>query len=106
LDIAVARPEVVVSSEPDCGCDACDSGSENLLASIDAAILQVVDGPFVVLRGNTWQAQWHRRGSSAGGDRRTPDLDLLVDMCRRLAEGENVPLPDHAEAFVGQPWIR
>lgn len=105
LDIAVARPDVVVSSEPDCGCDACDSGSEDLIGAIDAAIGQVIDGPFVVLRGKTWRAWWHRDGSGAGNDGRGPDLGLLVETCRRLAQGEDVALPEDAEAFVSHSWL-
>ncbi len=105
LDIAVARAVVVVGREPHCGCDACDSGSRDLLDAIDATIRQVVGGPFVVLRGAGWQAQWHPGGWSGGSDGRGHDWDALVEACRGLASGDAVPLPEDAEAFVGRPWI-
>ena len=105
LDIAVARAVVVVATEPDCGCDACDSGSRDLLEAIDAAIRQVIAGPFVVLRGETWQAQWHPGGWRAGSDGRGHDWDALMQACRSLAAGDPVPLPEDAEAFVGRPWV-
>ena len=105
LHLAVARPDLVVASEPDCGCDACDSGSADLLASIDATIGHVVGGPYVVLRGPQWHAEWHPDGGSAGSDGTGPDFRMLMELCRRLAAGEQVELPDGAEAFVGRSWI-
>lgn len=106
LNIAVVRPDLVVERQPDCGCDACDSGSSDLLEAVDAAIRHVVGGPFVVLRGKQWHAQWHPEGGSAGGDGRGPDFRTLMDRCRRLAEGRTVRLPKGTEIFVGRSWIR
>lgn len=106
LGIAVARPEVVVERQPDCGCDACDSGSGDLLEAVDATIRHVVGGPFVVLRGNRWHAQWHPDGGSAGSDGgRALNYRALMDLCQRLAEGERVRLPKDAEALVGRAWL-
>ena len=101
--VAVAAPDVVVERQPDCGCDACDSGSTDLLEAVDATIRHVVGGPFVVLRGRNWHAEWHPGGGSAGGG---PDFRGLMDVCRRLAEGETVRLPKATEALVGCGWIR
>jgi hypothetical protein len=101
----VTRPDVVVASEPDCGCDACDSGSSDLLASVDATIRHIVAGPFVVLRGATWSAQWYPGGGGASSDGRGPDFQALMDLCRRLAEEERVRLPTDAEAFIGRAWV-
>jgi hypothetical protein len=105
LNIAVVRPDLVVEMQPDCACDACDSGSSDLLEAIDATIRHVVGGPFVALRGNRWRAQWHPGGGSAGGDGRGPDFRALMDLCRRLAEGETVRLPNNTEALVGRSWL-
>ncbi len=105
LHIGVVRPDVVVEMQPDCGCDACDSGSSDLLEAIDATIRQVVGGPFVVLRGNGWRAQWHPDGGSASGDGRGPDFRELMDLCRRLAAGETARLPRETEALVGRSWL-
>lgn len=106
LDIAVARPDVVVETQPDCGCDACDSGSSDLLEAVDAAIRHIVGGPFVVLRGENWQAEWHPGGGSAGSNGQGHDFHALMDWCRRLADGETVRLPKDTEALVGRAWIR
>lgn len=106
MTVALGRPEVVVERQPDCGCDACDSGSRDLLEAVDAAISHVVGGPFVVLRGDKWQAHWYPEGggaSSQGG--REVDFRGLMDLCRRLAEGEAVRLPRDTEAFVSRAWL-
>ena len=105
LRIAVVRPHVVVEMQPDCGCDACDSGSRDLLEAIDATIRHVVGGPFVVLRGNKWHAEWHPEGGSAGGTRGGPDFRGVMDVCRRLAQGETVRLPRNTEALIGRSWL-
>jgi len=105
LHIAVFRPDVVVETQPDCGCDACDSGSSDLLEAIDATIRHVVGGPFVVLRGKQWRAEWHPEGGSAGGEGRMPDFRALMEQCRSLAEGATVRLPKDTEVLIGRSWL-
>lgn len=108
LGIAVVRPDLVVELQPDCGCDACDFGSEDLLGAVDAAIRRVVGGPFVLLRNDAWSAQWYVEGFEHGGNvrgRAVPDFHVVKDLCRRLAEGEPVELPADTEAHVGRSWI-
>ncbi|WP_250448191.1 DUF6226 family protein [Actinotalea sp. C106] len=105
LEVCVNRPDVVVALQPGCGCDACDSGSQDLLEAVDAAVVEVVGGPFVVLRGKTWHVQWHPGGGSASSDGRGPDVDVAFDLCRRLAAGETVHIPRHTEAFHGSSWL-
>ena len=106
LTVAVARPEIVVEAQPDCGCDACDSGSSDLLEAVDAAVRHIVGGPFVVLRGEKWHAEWHPEGGSAGSNEHGTDVRMLMELCRRLAEGESVRLPRNTEVLIGQSWIR
>jgi hypothetical protein len=106
LEIGVVRPDIVVEMVPDCGCDACDSGSSDLLEAIDATIGAVVGGPFVVLSGKTWRAQWHPGGGQASSEGHDgADFRELMDLCRRLADGQSLCLPDEAEAFIGQGWL-
>src|SRR5690606_16981512 len=105
LDVAVVRPEIVVENRPDCGCDACDGGSTDLLEAIDAAVMRVVGGPFVVLRGPGWDAQWHPDGGRAGSSGKGPDFGATMELCRRLAAGERTPLPARTTAFVGRSWL-
>lgn len=105
LHISVVRPQIALGMLPDCGCDACDWGSADLLHAIDETIGPVVGGPFVALRGKGWHAQWHPDGGSSNGTGRSPDHAQLMELCRRLARGEDVRLPKGAEAFVGRPWL-
>jgi hypothetical protein len=105
LDIGVGDPGAVVASVPDCGCDACDSGSLGLLDAIDSTVGHVVGGPFVVLQSKAWRAQWHPGGGRAGGQGRGPDVAKAMDLCRRLAEGQTVRLPRHTESLVGRSWL-
>lgn len=107
LHISVARPQVALQTVPDCGCDACDLGSDDLLHVIDQTIGYVVGGPFVALRGTGWYAQWHPDGGSSGGTGRRSRSDhaKALELCRRLAAGEAVALPKGAEAFVGHSWL-
>lgn len=44
ITIALGDPAVVVGRSPDCGCDACDSGSDNELDHVDEQIRMVVSG--------------------------------------------------------------
>lgn len=105
LRISVVRPEIALETIPDCGCDACDSGSGDVLRAIDTMIGHVVGDPFVALRGKGWHAQWHPDGGSSGRTGRGPDHARMMELCRRLARGEDVRLPEGAEAFVGRPWF-
>jgi hypothetical protein len=110
LHIGVAEPRVAVAALPDCGCDACDSGSADLLEAIDETIGHLVGGPFVMLRGPGWYAQWHPDGGSSGSTGSTgtgpvPDHRQLMELCGRLARGEDVGLPDRTDALVGRPWL-
>ena len=105
LHISVVQPEIALEMLPDCGCDACDWGSDDLLRAIDQTIGHVVGGPLVALRGKGWHAQWHPNGGSSGGTGRGPDHAQVMRLCRRLAGGADVRLPRGAEAFVGRPWL-
>lgn len=45
--VGAGEPTVQLVTLPDCGCDACDSGSEYLLEEFDEHLLAVVSGEFV-----------------------------------------------------------
>lgn len=105
LEVAVVRREMVLDTLPDCGCDACDSGSADLLEAVDLTIAPVVAGPYVVLRGPGWSAQWHPDGGRGSGDARMPDFGLLTARARDLAAGRRVRLPRRTEAVVGGSWL-
>lgn len=106
LLVGVAHRDAVVADYPDCGCDACDFGSADLLQAVDETIGAVVGGPYVALRGRGWRAEWHPDGASASGSIARTDFQALQDLCRRLADGESVPLPEGTtEVHVGRSWL-
>ena len=105
LHISAVRPDIALAMLPDCGCDACGSGSEDLIEAIDEAITRAVKGPLVLLRGKRWHAEGHPDGSSSGREGRGPDHREMAEWCRRIAAGERVRLPRDAEIFVGWPWF-
>ncbi|SFC50735.1 hypothetical protein SAMN04487968_107105 [Nocardioides terrae] len=106
LRVAVVDPTWEVDREPDCGCDACDSGSDDLLEAIDHAVTNVIGGTFVAMRGAGWSAQWYPdggRSSISGGS--MGDFGDPVDLCRRVAARERVELPPGTEVVVGRSWL-
>lgn len=106
LRISVVRRELELLTVPGCGCDACDDGSDFLLREIDDTIGHVVGGPFVILRGKTWQAQWHPDGGSySPSSHSDPPYDRVLDWCRQLASGESPQLPTDIEKHVGCSWL-
>lgn len=97
--------ETRVEEYPDCGCDACDHGSTDVLEAVDEAVLAVVTGPYVALRHDAWEADWHPEGGSSGHSGAGIEHDAAMEWCRRLAEGEQVPLPEGTTAYVGCGWL-
>lgn len=85
VTIGVGDPGVVITWIPDCGCDACDSGSQDVLDELDEAIVGVVSGAFrrlasgdrviTVLGADRWSA------SSGGSGRfgRGEVAEILAD---------------------------
>jgi len=49
--LGAGEPAVLLLSQPDCGCDACDNGSDYLLDEIDDHVLAVVGGTLVHVAG-------------------------------------------------------
>lgn len=91
---------------PDCGCDACDFGSQGLLENIDDQVLSVVTGPFVLLEGKGWKATWYPDGGSMEGDTRAPsNFSAVMRACRSLADGGAPRLPRSSTALVGRSWL-
>lgn len=107
LHVSVGEAEAVVQALPYCGCDACDSGSDDLLEALDETVGRLVGGPFVQLRGEGWQASWYPDGGSSGGSGPACGLDHdeLMALCGRLADGEEVRLPERTDVLVGRSWL-
>ncbi|MFF1396312.1 DUF6226 family protein [Streptomyces sp. NPDC058287] len=73
LVVGAGEPAVSIEQLPDCGCDACDSGSADLLEVLDDVVVAVVTGEFVhvdagegreiVGTGESWSASdWEASG--------------------------------------------
>jgi hypothetical protein len=77
--IEVGTPPVTVEMLPVCGCDACDSGSEDLLSSIDEAFLGIMDGHFLYAEGRDWTLRASKDGWSGSGSQ---DFEELVNSAR------------------------
>lgn len=65
--LGTGAPAVEIARIPACGCDACDSGSDDLLAELDDHLLDVVSGQFVHVTTPDGVAQGRRNGWSATG---------------------------------------
>jgi Family of unknown function (DUF6226) len=78
VTLGVGDPAVVITWIPDCGCDACDSGSQDVLDELDEAIVGVVSGAFrrlasgdrviTVIGTDRWSASSIGSGSFARGE--------------------------------------
>lgn len=78
--IGVGDPVVVVELVPDCGCDACDSGSQAVLDELDEYVLGVVTGEYRRLRRGKRQITVSARDhlSWSGFDRPSQSLWRFV----------------------------
>lgn len=85
VSVCAGDPAVFLDQIPDCGCDACDSGSEDLLRVIDEMALAVVGGSLIVELEKKWLSIRHGVGVQGGG----PNPQF-----RRSA------------SFQAQPWSR
>ena len=87
IRVAVGAPGQVHALLPDCGCDACDPGSDELLEAVDQAVV--------------------RADGTAEGQARVPgwSFEALTDACRDLAAGGRPRLPRGTEAAVRAGWF-
>ncbi|WP_130866558.1 DUF6226 family protein [Acidipropionibacterium timonense] len=88
---------------PDCACDACDSGSADLLGVLDADLASLVEGDLVVARGAEGQFELVGRGEgwSLIGDL-TAEPAEVVDAIR---SGDDPHLPAGTTVLHGSPWL-
>ncbi len=90
---------------PDCGCDACDSGSAGLLETMDNWVLTVARGGVVHARDATRSATRHWDGlrASGSGDPRQPARQWLTETYDWL--DPSLDLPDGVQRWDGEPWL-
>lgn len=51
VQVGVGDPAELLDRQPDCGCDACDTGSVDLLETVDSAFILALSGGVYVVRG-------------------------------------------------------
>lgn len=91
--LGVGNPATEVERFPDCGCDACDSGSQNELDHLDAHLVSIVTGRFRCLRRPGQQiVSLGDRGYGASG------IGLPRDINAVLAD------PIGWDELTGAPW--
>ena len=95
--LSVGDPPVLVSLHPDCGCDACDSGSQNDLDELDRHIRGIVAGTFRRLtRGDREITVIEQGGWSARGFWRPHPRDQVAQI---LAD------PTGWHEITGTSWL-
>ena len=50
VQVGLGEPVEVLERQPDCGCDACDTGSSDLLETLDNAFVLALSGGVYVVR--------------------------------------------------------
>ena len=101
LDIGVTQvemPTAYVDTVPDCGCDACDSGSADLLATLDGWVLTVARGGVVHAK-----SERARVTQTVDGWRCSADDDRTFAWWWWL--DASLPVPDGVERWEGTPWL-
>ncbi|MFI9485394.1 DUF6226 family protein [Promicromonospora sp. NPDC052451] len=102
--IGMADPDTELELVPDCGCDACDHGSDDLVRGLDEAVVEAMSGIVLMLAG-TWRGVWTPDGGGVGGDPGLPELDQVLAWGRRLSRREHVSFPEDVRVLVNDPWM-
>ncbi len=77
--LGIGEPAIEIARFPDCGCDACDSGSQNEIDTLDAHLLGIVSGRFRRLsRRDEVVMTIGDGGWSASGRRRPPRAEAVL----------------------------
>ncbi len=84
---------------PDCGCDACDGGSADLLRALDEQILCVLEGGVLLVRAGDRVVRRTLDGWSASGRYGEGEPE------RWLGDAAVGRLPRGGTAVVGVPWL-
>lgn len=78
LVLGLGEPAMPVETLPQCGCDACDRGSPDLLEMLDIEILSIVDGSSEVAHTPSGCSKRTSFGAEGGTGEGRPDLTASV----------------------------
>ncbi|MGO1201390.1 MAG: DUF6226 family protein [Dermabacteraceae bacterium] len=76
--VGLGDPPLPVETIPVCGCDACDSGSRDLLEQLDQAVLSIVDGSYEVEISPRGRSERSSFGASAGSGSDDPAVTVRI----------------------------
>lgn len=111
LVVGVGEEPVPLEAIPDCGCDACDSGSRDLLEQLDRLVVSVVDGSFE----HIIDARGYRSRTSFGAEAGSGEGELPLritagpwadDWAPRTLCPPLEPDEDPLAALRRRPWPR
>jgi hypothetical protein len=94
VQVGVGEPAEVLERQPDCGCDACDTGSADLLGTIDDAFVLALSGGVYAVREGAQVVRRHLDGWGASG---------VADAERWLDDADAGRRTDGVVA--GEPWL-
>lgn len=109
LDVLVlgCGPEDEVIRLPDCGCDACDSGSEVLLEAVDEWFVHALTGGLVHLWSDGWAATTEETGHSSSGSPEAVQIpwEELEPVFEAVRSGDRTGLPEGINALTSGRWV-
>ena len=94
--VGAGEPAIVLTMQPECGCDACDDGSDHYLRELDQAVLDIVEGALVHVSDGTRYVRAHRGGTAALGKFRPGEVDAWLAEARAGRSRRSV--------VMGSPW--
>jgi hypothetical protein len=96
LDLGVRSlegPSAYLASLPDCGCDACDSGSADLLGQLDRCMISIAQGGVIHARSGAGSVTRNLDGWSASGRGKDTWLDPSLRAVKNVRR------------WSGTPWV-
>ena len=94
VQVGVGDPAEVLELQPDCGCDACDTGSADLLDTVDDAFVLALGGGVLVVREGDRVVRRTLEGWSSSG---VSDAERWLDDAAAGRRTDGV--------VAGEPWL-
>lgn len=80
--VSAGEPPIMLLNVPECGCDACDDGSDSLLKLLDRAVVDVITDQFVYVSTPHGDVTGHGGGWEARGFDGPTDIQKILDDAR------------------------